>query len=98
MAVDCRRRHPVHAVILCTLSWKDIQNTAAKNNKSSKVLSARLAANYETVSGFPAEVEAGPDNCTGQSHAEQFLWGYLGNSQELWLQTKLVQGHTGLPP
>ncbi len=84
--------------ILCTLTWKDIQETAARNEKSAKVLSERLAANFDTVSGFAVRVEAGEDDCTGQGHDARFLRGYVGNSQDLWQQAKRVQGRTGLPP
>ena len=84
--------------ILCTLTWKEIQDTAARNEKTAKVLSERLAANYDTVGGFPVRVEAGEDDCTGQSHDARFLRGYVGNSQVLWQQAKRVQGRTGLPP
>ncbi len=84
--------------ILRHLTWKDIQDTAARNDKSAKVLSERLASNFDTVSGFPTRVEAGNDDCTGLCHDSRFLRGYVGNSQVLWQQAKPVQGRTGLPP
>ncbi len=84
--------------ILRHLSWKDIQDTAARSEKTGKGLTERLAANFDTVGGFPVRVEAGEDDCTGLVHSSRFLRGYVGNSQVLWQQAKAAQGRTGLPP
>ncbi len=85
------------SVVAC-LTFKDIVAMAGRDEKSSKVLTERLAANFETVNEFPTWVEAGEDHCTGKGHPARFLRGYVGNSQELWLQGRLVQGRAGLPP
>jgi hypothetical protein len=61
-------------------------------------LTEKLAANFEKVKNFAVEVQAGQDYCTGQAHKARFLRGYVGNSQELWLQARKAIGLTGLDP
>ena len=84
--------------IVATLTFRDIISLAGKREKGHRVLSERLAENFETVERFPTRVEAGEDDCTGRTHPARFLRGYVGNSQELWLQARRVQSRTGLPP
>ncbi len=84
------------SVVAC-LSFRYIAAMAGRNEKNAKILSEKLAANYEEVSEFPVAVEAGEDNCVGQGHSARFLRGYVGNSQELWLQGRRAQGRSGLP-
>ncbi len=84
------------SVVAC-LTFKDIVAMAVHYEKSSKVLLEQLAANFETVNKFPTRVEAGEDHCTSKGHPTRFLRGYVGNSQELWLQGRLVQGRATPP-
>jgi len=84
--------------VVAALSFRDIASMAGKNEKNSKILSERLASNYDSVSSFTVAVEAGEDDCTGRAHPARFLRGYVGNSQEEWLQARQVQQRTGLPP
>ena len=69
-----------------------------KKDKQNRVLTERLAENYEKVRKFAARVEAGEDHCTGKAHEARFLRGYVGNSQELWIQARKKLGITGLDP
>ncbi len=85
------------SVVAC-LSFKEIAAMAGRTEKNAKILTEKLAANFETVSEFAVAVEAGEDHCTGKSHPARFLRGYVGNSQEQWLQGRLVQGRAGLAP
>ena len=84
--------------ILAGLSFRELAAMEGKKLKSGKILSEKLAENFETVKRFPVEVEAGQDSCTGQAHSAQFLRGYVGNSQELWLQARRVWGMAGIEP
>ena len=83
------------SVVAC-LSFKEIVATAGRTEKNAKISSEKMVANFETVSEFAVAV--GEDNCTGKGHPARFLRGYVGNSQEQWLQGRLVQGRAGLPP
>ena len=69
--------------ILAHLTFKEMAALGGKKDKAGRVLSEKLAENYETVKRFPVGVESGSDHCTGQAHAARFLRGYVGNSQEL---------------
>jgi hypothetical protein len=64
----------------------------------SKVFAQVLSANYDLISQFPVKVEAGEDNCMGQVHNSRFLRGYVGDSQELWIQARKHLGSDGLDP
>jgi hypothetical protein len=84
--------------ILARLTLKEIIALGGKRDKNQKYLTEKLADNYERVRSFGVEVEAGQDYCTGKAHAARFLRGYVGNSQELWLQARRTIGLTGLDP
>ena len=84
--------------ILAHLTFKEMAALGNKKDKAGRVLSEKLAENYETVKRFPVRVESGSDHCTGQAHAARFLRGYVGNSQELWLQARKVWGMAGVDP
>ena len=84
--------------ILAHLSVKEMAALGGKKDKAGRHLSEKLAENFETVKKFPVGVEAGTDHCTGQAHEARFLRGYVGNSQELWLQGRKVWGMSGLDP
>ena len=84
--------------ILENLTFKEMAALGGKKEKAGRILSEKLAENYETVKQFPVRVESGTDSCTGLAHAARFLRGYVGNSQELWLQGRKVWGMSGLDP
>lgn len=84
--------------ILAVLSASELAKMGGRGLKNSKILSEKLASNYEQVKTFPARVPEGVDDCTGTVHESRFLRGYLNNSQELWLQARRFLGLTGLPP
>ena len=84
--------------ILAGLSFRELAALEGKKLKSGKILSEKMAENFETVKRFPVEVEAGQDHCTGLAHSARFLRGYVGNSQELWLQARKVWGMAGIEP
>ena len=69
-----------------------------KKDKNNKILTEKLAENYEKIRSFPTKIEAGEDHCTGQAHESRFLRGYVGNSQDLWVQARKKMGLTGLDP
>jgi hypothetical protein len=83
---------------LARLTFKEIVGMGGKKDKNHKYLTEKLADNYERVRSFGVEVPAGQDYCTGQAHEARFLRGYVGNSQELWLQARRKIGLTGLDP
>jgi hypothetical protein len=84
--------------ILASLSFKDITDLNGKKARSSQFLSEKLAENFERVKTFHTRVESGEDQCMGRAHNARFLRGYVGNSQELWLQARRHLGLTGLDP
>ena len=84
--------------VLAFLSFWDISNNEGKKDKQNRVLTEKLAENYERVRKFPVKVEAGEDLCTERAHDARFLRGYVGNSQELWVQARRKLGIAGLDP
>jgi hypothetical protein len=64
----------------------------------SRLLSQTLSANFEQIQNFPDKVESGSDYCTGKAHPARFLRGYVGDSQDLWLQAREVWGVDGIEP
>ena len=84
--------------VLAFLSFRDISSNEGKKDKQNKFLTEKLAENYEKVKKFPTKVEAGEDSCTDRAHDARFLRGYVGNSQELWVQARQKLGLTGLDP
>ncbi len=84
--------------ILACLSFKEIANMGGKRDRNSKILTEKLAANYDRVRKFGVRVEAGEDHCTGIAHEARFLRGYVGNSQDLFVQARKVLGIAGLDP
>lgn len=80
------------------LTFSEIAKLGGRKEKGGRVLSEKLAANFERTKSFPTLVEAGEDDCTGQVHKSRFLRGYVGNSQDLWTQGRRVLGLSGLPP
>ena len=69
-----------------------------KKDKSNKILTEKLAENYEKLRCFGTRNEAGEDQCTGNAHTSRFLRGYVGNSQDLWIQARKHMGLSGLDP
>ncbi len=84
--------------IVKKLTFKEMAANEGRKDRNRKALTEKLAANYENVRSFPVQVEAGVDQCTGQAHAARFLRGYVGNSQELWLQGRAAWGINGIDP
>jgi hypothetical protein len=84
--------------ILSRLTFKEMVAMGGKKDKNSKYLTEKLAENYERVRSFGVEIQAGMDYCTGTAHESRFLRGYVGNSQELWIQARRKIGLTGLDP
>jgi hypothetical protein len=84
--------------VLREASLSELSNMAWQKQSNSKILSRVLAANYETVRNFPVKIEAGEDDCTGRVHKARFLRGYVGDSQELWIQAREHIGLDGLDP
>lgn len=82
--------------ILGCLTFKEMAAMGGKRDKGNRILTEKLAENFERVRTFPVRVEAGEDHCTGVAHKARFLRGYVGNSQNLWVQARTVMGLTGL--
>jgi len=61
-------------------------------------MSEKLAENFKQVKSFPISVEAGKDDPNGVAHEFRFSRGYVGNSQELWLQARRRLGLSGISP
>ena len=84
--------------ILASLTFKEMVAMGGKKDKNNKILTEKLAENYEKIRSFPTKIEAGEDHCTGLAHESRFLRGYVGNSQDLWVQARKKMGLTGLDP
>ena len=84
--------------ILASLTFKEMVAMGGKKDKNNKILTEKLAENYEKIRSFPTKIEAGEDHCTGQAHESRFLRGYVGNSQDLWVQARKKVGLTGIDP
>ena len=84
--------------VLAFISFREISSNEGKKDKQSRVLTEKLAENYDRIRKFPSRVEAGEDSCTDKAHDARFLRGYVGNSQELWIQARRKLGVTGLDP
>jgi hypothetical protein len=83
---------------LSRLTFKEISSVAGKKEKNGRILTEKLAENYERVRNFGTDVPAGRDYCTGVAHESRFLRGYVGNSQDLWIQARRKIGLAGLDP
>ena len=81
--------------VLAFLSFRDIASREGKKDKQNRVLTEKMAENYENVKKFSVRVEAGNDLCTKKSHDCRFLRGYVGNSQDLWVQAMKKIGMAG---
>ena len=84
--------------LLAFLSFRDIASREGKKDKQNRVLTKKMAENYENVKKFLVRVEAGNDLCTEKAHDCRFLRGYVGNSQDLWVQARKKIGMAGLDP
>lgn len=84
--------------IIQKMSFKDFGVMGKKREQSSKAISEKLAQNYEHIKTFGEKVEAGEDFSAGKAHSARFLRGYVGSSQELWLQARRHFGLGGLDP
>ena len=84
--------------VLAFLSFRDISANEGKKDKQNRFLTEKLAENYEKVRKFAVKVEAGEDSCTERAHDARFLRGYVGNSQDLWIQARRKLGIAGLDP
>ena len=84
--------------VLAFLSFRDIASREGKKDKQNRVLTEKLSENYEKVKKFPVRVEAGEDLCLEKAHDSRFLRGYVGNSQDLWVQARKKIGIPGLDP
>ena len=84
--------------MLAFLSFRDIASREGKKDKQNRVLTKKMAENYENVKKFLVRVEAGNDLCTKKAHDCRFLRGYVGNSQDLWVQARKKIGMAGLHP
>ena len=83
---------------MAVLSFRELAALATRHNRAGRILSEKLAENYESVKKFPVRIHPGVDDCTGFVHHARFLRGYVGNSQELWLQARRTWGMSGLDP
>jgi hypothetical protein len=84
--------------ILKNASLKELAGIGKSKSSHSKLLSDRLARNYETVLNFPTQIEAGTDDCVGRAHSSRFIRGYVADHQELWIQARTTIGVDGLDP
>ena len=84
--------------VLAFLSFRDIASREGKKDKQNRVLTEKMAENYENVKKFLIRVEAGNDLCTKKAHDCRFLRGYVGNSQDLWVQARKKIGMASLDP
>ena len=84
--------------VLAFLSFRDISSKEGKKDKQNRVLIEKLAENFDWIRKFAVKVEAGQDLCTERAHDAQFLRGYVGNSQDLWVQALRKLGIAGLDP
>lgn len=69
-----------------------------RRDRNKKALTEKLARNYDSIRNFPVRVDAGEDQCTGTAHSSRFLRGYVGNSQDLWLQGRRHWDINGIDP
>ena len=84
--------------VLAFLSFQDISSNEGKKDKQNRVLTEKLAENFDRIRKFAVKVEAGEDLCTERAHDARFLRGYVGNSQDLWVQAHRKLGIAGLDP
>ena len=84
--------------VLAFLSFRDIASREGKKDKQNRMLTEKMAENYEKVKKFPVRVQAGNNLCTEKAHDCRFLRGYVGNSQDLWVQARKKIGMAGLDP
>ena len=84
--------------VLAFLSFRDISSNEGKKDKQNRVLAEKLAENFDRIRKFAVKVEAGEDLCTERAHDARFLRGYVGNSQDLWVQARRKLGIAGLDP
>ena len=84
--------------VLAFLSFRDISSNEGKKDKQNRVLTEKLAENFDRIQKFAVKVEAGEDLCTERAHDARFLRGYVGNSQDLWVQARWKLGIAGLDP
>ncbi len=84
--------------VLRHASLSELTGMARQKVSSSKVFAQVMTANYETLLNFPVRIEAGEDQCTGLVHSARFLRGYVGDTQELWIQARKHLGPDGLDP
>lgn len=82
---------------MANLSFRETSAMGNRKQKSGRLLTEKLAENFERVKSFPIRVEAGDDHPTGQAHELRLERGYLGNMQELWLQARGMWGVVGIP-
>jgi len=84
--------------VLKNVSLKELASLGKSKNSGRKALSQLMAANFESVSGFPEKIESGTDDCMGRAHSARFLRGYVADAQELWVQARSHLGPEGLDP
>jgi hypothetical protein len=84
--------------VLKFATLKELTGMAKQKVSGLKLLSQAMAATFDQLQSFPAQVEAGPDDCLGLVHVARFLRGYVGDPQELWVQARKFLGSEGLDP
>jgi hypothetical protein len=84
--------------VLRHASLSELTGMARQKISGSKVFAQIMSANYDQLVQFPVRVEAGEDDCTGLVHSSRFIRGYVGDSQELWVQARKHLGSDGLDP
>ena len=79
-------------------SLRDIATIGNQKQSSSKFLSQAMSSTFENLQNFPEQIPAGPDDCTGHVHMARFLRGYVGDGQDLWVQSRNFWGPEGIEP
>jgi hypothetical protein len=84
--------------VLKNVSLKDLSNIGKNKGSLSKVLGNTMTENFENMKNFPAQIEAGTDDCLKNVHKARFLRGFVGDGQDLWLQAREHWGSEGMDP
>jgi hypothetical protein len=71
---------------------------AKQKISGAKLLTQTMAAHFEQLQNFPAQVEKGEDDCNGKVHEARFLRGFVGDARALWVQAREKLGMHRLDP
>jgi hypothetical protein len=84
--------------VLRFASLTELTGMAKQKISGAKLLTQTMAAHFEQLQNFPAQVEKGEDDCTGKVHEARFLRGFVGDARTLWVQAREKLGMHGLDP